>query len=116
LLDNLISNAIKFTPDGGRVDVRVDPNRRRGHRGERHGSRSLSSRGGARVRPLRSSRSRAQQVPGTGLGLFISRASAETHGGVITVSSQESAGTTFRIELPSKAAPQPESADVELVA
>ena len=59
---------------------------------------------------FRSSRSLAQQVPGTGLGLFISRAIAEAHGGAITVSSREGGGTTFRVELPSKAAPQPESA------
>jgi signal transduction histidine kinase len=118
LLDNLISNAIKFTPDGGRVDVRVEPALDGAVIEVSDTGIGLSQAEAELVfdRFFRSSRSRAQQVPGTGLGLFISRAIAETHGGVITVSSQEGAGTTFRIELPSKAAPQPESADAELVA
>ena len=118
LLDNLISNAIKFTPDGGRVDVRVEPARDGAVIEVSDTGIGLSQAEAELVfdRFFRSSRSRAQQVPGTGLGLFISRAIAETHGGAITVSSQEGAGTTFRIELPSKATPQPESADVELVA
>jgi signal transduction histidine kinase len=119
LLDNLISNAIKFTPDGGRVEVRVEP--------AIEGAVIEVSDTGIGLSPaeaelvfdrfFRSSHSLAQQVPGTGLGLFISRAIAEAHGGVITLSSQEGAGTTFRIELPSTAAaPKAESPDAALVA
>lgn len=106
LLDNLISNAIKFTPEGGRIDVRV-----------MHGTDGALlevSDTGIGLGPgeaelvfdrfFRSSRVVAQQVPGTGLGLFISRAIVEAHGGTISVSSREGGGTTFRIELPSRVA------------
>jgi signal transduction histidine kinase len=114
LLDNLISNAIKFTPEGGRVEVRVAPSS--------DGAALEVSDTGIGLGPgeaelvfdrfFRSSRVVAQQVPGTGLGLFIARAIVEAHGGAIAVSSREGGGTTFRIELPAHVVqePQPEEA------
>jgi two-component system phosphate regulon sensor histidine kinase PhoR len=41
-----------------------------------------------------------RQVPGTGLGLYISRAIAEAHEGSISVQSEIGRGSTFRLELP----------------
>jgi len=104
LLDNLISNAIKFTPEGGQIRVGVL---------QRDDAAVLEvSDTGIGLGPgeadlvfdrfFRSSRVVAQQVPGTGLGLFISRAIVEAHGGTIAVSSREGGGTTFRIELPTR--------------
>ena len=118
LLDNLISNAIKFTPDGGRVDVRVVP-ALDGAVIEVSDTGMGLSPGEAELvfdRFFRSSRAHEQQVPGTGLGLFIARAIAEAHGGTLTASSRDGSGTTFRIELPSRAAARPEVAGKELVA
>jgi signal transduction histidine kinase len=63
---------------------------------------------------FRSSRVVAQQVPGTGLGLFIARAIVGAHAGTIAASSREGGGTTFHVELPARVASQP--ADPELVA
>jgi signal transduction histidine kinase len=104
LLDNLISNATKFTPEGGHVDVAVNQTG--------NGAVLDVSDTGIGLGPgeadlvfdrfFRSSRVVAQQVPGTGLGLFISRAIVEAHGGTIAVSSREGGGTTFRIELPTR--------------
>jgi signal transduction histidine kinase len=118
LLDNLISNAIKFTPEGGRVDIRVVP--------ALDGAVIEVSDTGIGLGPgeaelvfdrfFRSAHAHQQHVPGTGLGLFIARAIAKAHGGTLTASSREGNGTTFRMELPSRAAPQPESAGKELVA
>jgi signal transduction histidine kinase/CHASE3 domain sensor protein len=102
LADNLVSNAIKFTPSGGLVEVSA---------GSRDGRATLAVRdNGPGMSPeeleqlfqrfYRTSRAAAQQVPGTGLGLAISRAIAEAHGGTITVASREGQGTTFTLELP----------------
>jgi signal transduction histidine kinase len=121
LLDNLISNAIKFTPEGGRVDV---------HAVHAAGGVALEvSDTGIGLGPgelervferfFRSERATDQQIPGTGLGLFISRAIAQAHGGTITASSRTGSGTTFRIELPLRVEPKPGEADAgesELVA
>jgi signal transduction histidine kinase len=102
LLDNLISNAIKFTPEGGKILVRAT--------GGDTGAVLEVSDTGIGLGPgeanlvfdrfFRSSRVVAQQVPGTGLGLFIARAIVEAHDGTIAVSSREDGGTTFRVELP----------------
>jgi signal transduction histidine kinase len=116
LLDNLISNAIKFTPEGGRVEVRAVP-------AKGVGVLEVSDTGiGLGVdeaelvfdRFFRSSRVVAQQVPGTGLGLFIARAIVDAHAGTIFASTREGGGTTFHVELPAQVTPK--SADQELVA
>jgi len=49
---------------------------------------------------FRSSTATAQAIPGTGLGLVISKAIAEAHGGTISVRSRPGQGTCFRVELP----------------
>ena len=49
---------------------------------------------------FRSSIATEQAIPGTGLGLVISRAIVEAHGGTIGVTSQAGSGTCFRVELP----------------
>lgn len=102
LLDNLVSNAVKFTPSGGHVDVRV---------------RELEARAVIEVsdsgigipagerqflfqRFYRTSTATEQAIQGTGLGLAISKAIVEAHGGEIDVESEEGAGTTFLVSLP----------------
>jgi signal transduction histidine kinase len=118
LLDNLISNAIKFTPEGGRVDVRAVRTGSGGMLEVSDTGIGLAPGEVERVfdRFFRSERATERQIPGTGLGLFISRAIAEAHGGRITASSTAGAGTTFRIELPARPAPQPDEHAAELVA
>jgi signal transduction histidine kinase len=116
LLDNLISNAIKFTPECGRVEIRAVQT-------DGVAVLDVSDTGigvGADEAELvfdrffRSSRVAAQQVPGTGLGLFIARAIVDAHAGTIAASTREGGGTTFHVELPARVLPKP--ADQELVA
>jgi signal transduction histidine kinase len=102
LLDNLVSNAIKFTPDGGRVSIT----------GARDGDlvRVEVSDTGIGIAPEESERlferffrsqvALERQIQGTGLGLYISKAIVEAHGGRIGVSSTQGEGTTFMVELP----------------
>ena len=101
LLDNLVSNAIKFTPQGGRVEVAVASN------GEavlevRDTGVGFTEAEAARVfdRFFRTDAAVEGQVPGTGLGLFIAQAITEAHGGRISALPREGGGAVFRIVLP----------------
>ncbi|HEX2046005.1 MAG TPA: PAS domain-containing sensor histidine kinase [Gaiellaceae bacterium] len=102
LLDNLVSNGVKFTPAGGRVDVRVRMARRRAVIEVRDSGIGIPA--GERQflfqRFFRTSTATEQAIQGTGLGLAISKAIVEAHGGAIEVESEEGAGTTFRVTLP----------------
>src|SRR6266540_6707248 len=102
LLDNLISNAIKFTPEGGRVDVRLlqrGPNVRIEVVDTGIGI-SPEEQGRLFERFFRATTATERHIPGTGLGLYIACAIAEAHGGGIDVESEPGRGTTFCVELP----------------
>lgn len=100
VLANLISNALKFTPKGGRVDVTA--RREDGDAVVRVTDTGVGIPEEARARiftpfervanPLRAT--------GTGLGLSISKAIVERHGGRIGVESQPGKGSTFFFALP----------------
>ena len=102
LLDNLVSNALKFTPPGGRVVVRA--------RVAADGvvlevidtGMGIAAEDQARLfdRFFRTNEANAQAIQGTGLGLAIAKAIVEGHGGTISVSSVPGSGTTFRVLLP----------------
>jgi signal transduction histidine kinase len=102
LLDNLVSNALKFTPDGGRVEVKVS--RENGHAlvevADSGMGISEEEQKHLFERFFRTSSATRQAIQGTGLGLAITKAIAEGHGGRVTVESNEGRGTTFRVELP----------------
>jgi signal transduction histidine kinase len=102
VLDNLVSNAVKFTPEGGAVQVSLV---------ERDGfvrlevtdsGIGISADDQHRLfqRFFRAESAVERQLPGTGLGLYISRVITEAHEGSLSVRSQLDRGSTFRLELP----------------
>jgi signal transduction histidine kinase len=102
LLDHLVANAIKFTPDGGNVRVslaRVADVARLEVSDTGIGI-SADDQKHLFERFFRTSAVGEQQIPGSGLGLYIARAIAEAHGGSISVASETGRGTAFRIEVP----------------
>jgi signal transduction histidine kinase len=102
LVGNLISNALKFTPAGGRVTVRTFVDGSRAVIEVEDDGIGIPEAEQDRLfqRFFRSTTATEQAIPGTGLGLVISRAIAEAHGGTVDVRSEEGAGACFRVELP----------------
>ncbi len=105
VLDNLISNAIKYSPDGGAVRLRLA-------RREREIVIEVADEGigiapgdHAKIfEPFRRAGVSREAVPGVGLGLHSARAIVAAHGGEIALESELGRGTTFRISLPSATA------------
>ena len=100
-LDNLISNALKFTPPGGRVDVVLRNLGERARIEVRDTGLGMAEDDRVRAfeRFFRASATR-DYAPGVGLGLTIVKTIVEGHGGTIELDSREGVGTTFTIELP----------------
>jgi len=102
VVDNLCSNAVKYTPPGGRIEVVV---RERDGFGEVVVSDtglgiSLSDQVHLFSAFHRSTNPEALTIPGTGLGLAISRTIAELHGGDIGVRSELGSGSEFTLRIP----------------
>ena len=101
-LINLGSNAVKFTPEGGRVLMSA----------ERSGDSTIISVHDTGIgipagdlarlseRFFRAGNATAAAIPGTGLGLAIVRAIVEGHGGELVIASVEGEGTTMQVVLP----------------
>jgi PAS domain S-box-containing protein len=107
VIDNLISNALKFTPAGGRVEVRSSERNSRARIEIADTGTGISTAEQERLfeRFYRTAQAQTDAVPGVGLGLSIAKAIVEAHGGTISCESVEGAGTTFAIELPLAAQP-----------
>ena len=102
MLDNLVSNAVKFTPSGGSVILSA-----------RNGNGPITVEvtdtgigipqdevGQVFSRFYRASSATNRAIPGTGLGLVIARAIVEGHGGTISLESTEGEGTRVTVTLP----------------
>ena len=101
VLLNLLSNALKFTPEGGRVDVRAEFQGDKAEISVRDTGVGIASEDQEAVfEEFRQVGAAAQKAQGTGLGLALSRKFIELHGGRIAVQSQLGMGATFTFTIP----------------
>jgi PAS domain S-box-containing protein len=112
LIDVLLSNALKFTPEGGRVTARATPT-------DDHWFISVADTGigvpaaereSSFERFYRASNARAARIPGSGLGLSVARAIARLHGGDISISESDAGGAAVLVALPIGHRLEPEGA------
>jgi len=102
VVDNLISNAVKFTPTGGHVTARTQVHGNSVILEITDDGMGMSEEEMEQLfeRFFRTAAATEQAIQGTGLGLAISKAIVDAHGGVIAVTSETGKGTTFAVELP----------------
>ncbi|HET9222056.1 MAG TPA: hybrid sensor histidine kinase/response regulator [Roseiflexaceae bacterium] len=107
VLQNIIQNAVKYSPSGGMITVRTEAQ-------NSHACVSVSdqgigipqsSLGHLFERFYRAENAEAQHISGMGVGLYLVKEIVGLHGGAIEVSSTEGAGSTFTIRLPCREVP-----------
>lgn len=108
VFENLIGNAIKYSPRGDVVDVTLREKRGGVEIAIRDRGIGIPS---AEIPKLfgrfaRGSNAREMGIGGTGFGLYLSRTIVERHGGHIALESKEGHGSTFRVLVPAVPAPQ----------
>lgn len=104
VLDNLVSNAVKYTPDGGRIEVSLEADAERATFRVRDDGQGIPP----EKQPLLFARYQRVQgestrgIKGTGLGLLIVKEIVEAHGGTVRVESEgvPGRGTTFTVTVP----------------
>jgi two-component system phosphate regulon sensor histidine kinase PhoR len=101
-VSNLIDNASKYTPEGGRIDVSARANGQYVIVEVTDNGIGIPHEDIPRIfeRFYRVDRSRSREMGGTGLGLSIVKHVAQVHGGQIEVDSTPGKGSTFRLKLP----------------
>ncbi|MEV7428442.1 ATP-binding protein [Nocardioides sp. NPDC092400] len=102
---NLVGNAVKFTPEGGAVSVVLGGHGSEVHLDVRDTGVGIPHQEIEQLfsRFFRSSIALEKAIPGSGLGLSITRAIVEKHGGAIDVESAVGRGTLFRVRMPTAA-------------
>ena len=99
---NLLDNAIKYTPSGGRIDVAVVAQNNRAVIEVADNGIGIPPELRSLVfdRFYRVDKARSREMGGAGLGLSIVRAICKAHGGGVHVRARHGTGTTFVVELP----------------
>jgi signal transduction histidine kinase len=106
-LDNLVSNAIKYSPGGGMVSISAQGTDEWIKLRVKDTGMGMSPEDSAKVfsRFFRSESAREAAITGAGLGLSITKTIVELHGGDISCESSPGEGTTFTLTLPAEGPP-----------
>ena len=106
VVTNLVSNALKYSPDGGEVCVRI---RRDAEIAilevEDEGIGIDPAEVAGLFQPFERGRTVRRSVGGVGLGLYITHQIVDAHGGTISIDSQPGAGSRFTVRLPGADSP-----------
>lgn len=102
VIDNILNNAVKYSPDGGTITVKIEDNHRSVIVRITDEGLGISKQDAEKLfdRFYRVDKARSREQGGSGLGLAISKEVIELHGGSIWVDSVEGEGSTFNFELP----------------
>ncbi|MHA7304943.1 sensor histidine kinase [Arthrobacter sp. TMN-49] len=102
VLDNLVSNAVKYSPDGGTLTVRAwaDGTDLHAQVTDTGLGMSVAEQAGVFSKFFRAGSAMERGIPGIGLGLMISKTIVDNHGGSLTVNSTQGQGTTMSLMIP----------------
>ncbi len=100
VVTNLVGNALKYTPAGGRIDVEVGTSLSDVWLRVRDTGYGVAKSDLQRLFTKYARFHRDQGIPGTGLGLYLSKAIVEAHGGSVSAASEPGIGSTFTVQLP----------------
>ncbi|MDQ3230489.1 MAG: HAMP domain-containing histidine kinase, partial [Pseudobdellovibrionaceae bacterium] len=101
VMNNLISNAIKYSPYGGQIKVAVLQGRTEAVVSVRDSGIGISVEDQETIfEPFRRASATKDTIPGVGLGLFTAKKIVMAHGGTIEVQSRVREGSTFEVHLP----------------
>lgn len=105
LVDNLLDNAVKYTPLGGSLLIQLEVHELTSTLRIQDSGVGISPQYQHRIfeRFYRVDKARSRELGGTGLGLSIVKNIAEQHGGSVSVTSQPGQGAIFTVELPLEA-------------
>lgn len=102
IMENLLSNGLKYTPEGGRVEVSWDHDSSHAVISVRDTGVGISRENQSRIfeRFFRADRARTREIGGTGLGLAIVKHLTSTFDGEVSVESEVGRGSTFSLRIP----------------
>ena len=102
MVDNLLDNAVKYTPSGGQVSVRLTASDHQIQLQVSDTGIGIDNLARQRIfeRFYRVDKARSRDLGGTGLGLSIVKNIAEQHGGAVQLESELGVGSTFTVTLP----------------